>query len=175
MFLRQKIRKKDGKTHRSWSVVESRHATGGRVFQHQLLHLGELNDAPQHAAPGPPIASACQRCASAWTASACGGRASGAPVGWRSGFGRNCDWTRSGRPAPATRQHMENPVNGDSRVSSRRHNGGRAFGGSGYGSDGSGVALPTQGRMSSGHGLSRRWASVPPLAYRKRSCLRETL
>jgi hypothetical protein len=48
MFLRQKIRKKDGKLHRSWSVVESRRASGGRVLQRQLLHLGELNDA-QHA------------------------------------------------------------------------------------------------------------------------------
>lgn len=44
MFLREKVRKKDGKTHRSWSVVESRRVGDGRVLQRQVLHLGELND-----------------------------------------------------------------------------------------------------------------------------------
>jgi len=44
MFLRAKTRRKDGKTHRNWSVVENRRVEGGRVVQRQLLHLGELND-----------------------------------------------------------------------------------------------------------------------------------
>ena len=44
MFLRAKTRRKDGKDHRYWSVVESRRVKGGRVVQRQLLHLGELND-----------------------------------------------------------------------------------------------------------------------------------
>lgn len=44
MFLRAKTRRKDGKTHRYWSVVENRRVKGGRVVQRQLLHLGELND-----------------------------------------------------------------------------------------------------------------------------------
>ena len=44
MFLRAKTRRKDGKTHRYWSVVENRRVNGGRVVQRQLLHLGELND-----------------------------------------------------------------------------------------------------------------------------------
>jgi transposase len=47
MFLRSKLRRKDGKTHRYWNVVENRRA-GGRVVQRDLLYLGELNDA-QHA------------------------------------------------------------------------------------------------------------------------------
>ena len=45
MFLRVKTRTKDGKTHRYWSVVESRRVRGGRVVQRQVLYLGELNDA----------------------------------------------------------------------------------------------------------------------------------
>ena len=45
MFLRAKSRKKDGKLHRYWSVVESKRVSGGRVVQRQVLYLGELNDA----------------------------------------------------------------------------------------------------------------------------------
>jgi hypothetical protein len=44
MFLRAKSRKKDGKTQRYWSVVESRRVSGGSVVQRQVLYLGELND-----------------------------------------------------------------------------------------------------------------------------------
>src|SRR5260370_41696833 len=44
MFLRSKIRKKDGKSHRYWSVVESRRVGGGRVVQRHVLYLGEIND-----------------------------------------------------------------------------------------------------------------------------------
>jgi hypothetical protein len=44
MFLREKSRTKDGKTHRYWSVVENRRISGGRVAQRQVLYLGELND-----------------------------------------------------------------------------------------------------------------------------------
>ena len=44
MFLRHKIRRKDGKEHRSWSVVENRRVQGGRVVQRQVLYLGEIND-----------------------------------------------------------------------------------------------------------------------------------
>ena len=48
MFLRSTKRKKDGKAHRYWSVVENvRHASGA-VHQKTLLYLGELNDS-QHA------------------------------------------------------------------------------------------------------------------------------
>jgi transposase len=48
MFLRAKIRKKDGKLHRYWSVVENRRTHNGRVVQRDVLYLGELNDS-QHA------------------------------------------------------------------------------------------------------------------------------
>ena len=44
MFLRATIRKKDGKQHRTWSVVESRRVAGGKVVQRPVLYLGEIND-----------------------------------------------------------------------------------------------------------------------------------
>lgn len=43
MFLRCTKRKKDGKEHRYWNVVESRRVSGGRVVQRQVLYLGEIN------------------------------------------------------------------------------------------------------------------------------------
>ena len=49
MFLRCKTRRKDGKVHRSWSLVESRRVRGGRVVQRQVLYLGEINDSQQAA------------------------------------------------------------------------------------------------------------------------------
>ena len=49
MFLRHKIRRKDGKVHRAWSVVENRRAQGGRVVQRQVLYLGEINDSQRAA------------------------------------------------------------------------------------------------------------------------------
>jgi len=48
MYLRVRKRKKNGKVHRYWSIVESRRVPAGRVVQKQLLYLGELNDV-QHA------------------------------------------------------------------------------------------------------------------------------
>ena len=47
MFLRAKIRKKDGKRHRYFSVVESKRVAGGRVVQKHVLHLGEINDSQE--------------------------------------------------------------------------------------------------------------------------------
>jgi len=44
MFLRQMIRKKDGKEHRYFSVVENKRVAGGRVVQRHVLYLGEIND-----------------------------------------------------------------------------------------------------------------------------------
>ena len=49
MFLRHKIRRKDGKEHRAWSVVENRRVEGGRVVQRQVLYLGEINDSQRSA------------------------------------------------------------------------------------------------------------------------------
>jgi len=49
MFLRCTRRKKDGKEHRYWNVVENRRIPGGRVIQRQVLYLGEINDSQQEA------------------------------------------------------------------------------------------------------------------------------
>jgi hypothetical protein len=49
MFLRAKTRKKDGKVHRYWSVVQSRRTADDRVLQRQVLYLGEINDSQKAA------------------------------------------------------------------------------------------------------------------------------
>jgi hypothetical protein len=49
MFLRAKIRPKDGKQHRYWSVVENRRVGGGRVVQRHVLYLGEINSSQEAA------------------------------------------------------------------------------------------------------------------------------
>jgi len=47
MFLRCTTRKKNGKEHRYWNLVENRRVAGGQVVQHQVLYLGEINDSQQ--------------------------------------------------------------------------------------------------------------------------------
>ena len=49
MFVRCKTRRKDGKEHRYWSVVENVRVRGGRVVQRQVLYLGEINDSQRTA------------------------------------------------------------------------------------------------------------------------------
>lgn len=49
MFLRCNQRKKNGKLHRYWSVVESRRIAGGPPAQRQVLYLGEINDSQEAA------------------------------------------------------------------------------------------------------------------------------
>jgi transposase len=49
MFLRYTTRKKNGKEHRYWSIVENKRCAGGRVVQRHVLYLGEINDQQQHA------------------------------------------------------------------------------------------------------------------------------
>lgn len=49
MFLRAKTRKKDGKLHRYWSIVENRRTQGRRTVQRQVLYLGEINDSQRAA------------------------------------------------------------------------------------------------------------------------------
>jgi transposase len=49
MFLRSTERKKDGKTHRYFSVVENRRLSGSRIVQRTVLYLGEINDQQQAA------------------------------------------------------------------------------------------------------------------------------
>jgi len=47
MFLRCTTRKKNGKEHRYWNLVENRRVAGGQVVQRQVLYLGEINDSQQ--------------------------------------------------------------------------------------------------------------------------------
>lgn len=49
MFLKCRLRHKDGKTHRSWSIVESRRYPGNKVAHRHVLYLGEINDSQRTA------------------------------------------------------------------------------------------------------------------------------
>jgi Transposase DDE domain len=49
MFLRHNTRKKDGKEHRYFSVVENRRLRAGHTIQRTVLYLGEINDTQQAA------------------------------------------------------------------------------------------------------------------------------
>jgi transposase len=49
MFLRCNQRKKDGKVHRYWSIVENRRTSKGTVVQRQVLYLGEINSSQREA------------------------------------------------------------------------------------------------------------------------------
>ena len=49
MFLRFNTRKKDGKRHRYWSIVENRRLRAGHTTQRTVLYLGEINDIQQAA------------------------------------------------------------------------------------------------------------------------------
>jgi hypothetical protein len=44
VFLRCTTRRKNGKEHHYWNVVENRRVAGGQVIQRQVLYLGEIND-----------------------------------------------------------------------------------------------------------------------------------
>jgi hypothetical protein len=47
MFLRATTRKRDGKLHRYFSVVENKRAQGGQVVQRHVLYLGEINSSQE--------------------------------------------------------------------------------------------------------------------------------
>lgn len=49
MFLRSTNQKKDGKSHRYYSVVENQRVSGDKTVQHTVLYLGEINDSQQTA------------------------------------------------------------------------------------------------------------------------------
>jgi transposase len=49
MFLRSNNRKKDGKDHRYFSVVENHRISSGKTVQRTVLYLGEINDQQQAA------------------------------------------------------------------------------------------------------------------------------
>jgi transposase len=47
MFLRSTTRKKNGKQHRYFSIVENQRLTDGRVVQRHVLYLGEINSSQE--------------------------------------------------------------------------------------------------------------------------------
>src|ERR1700756_4137753 len=47
MFLRSNTRKKDGKDHRYFSIVENHRIASGKTVQRTVLYLGEINDQQQ--------------------------------------------------------------------------------------------------------------------------------
>ena len=47
MFLRSSTRKKNGKEHRYWSLVENKRCPGDKIVQRHVLYLGEINDQKQ--------------------------------------------------------------------------------------------------------------------------------
>jgi hypothetical protein len=49
MFLRFNRRRKDGKEHRYWNIVENKRCAGGKMVQQQVLYLGEINDGQRNA------------------------------------------------------------------------------------------------------------------------------
>ena len=49
MFLRSIVRKKNGKEHESFSIVENKRVAGGKVVQRHVLYLGEINSNQQEA------------------------------------------------------------------------------------------------------------------------------
>lgn len=49
MFLRSTTRKKNGKDHSYWSIVENKRCAGGKIVQRHVLYLGEINDQQQAA------------------------------------------------------------------------------------------------------------------------------
>ena len=119
MFLRKTPRKKDGKTHDYWSVVENKRVAGGQVVQRHVLYLGEINssqaavwrkaievsmttrDIRGHSRCSPKIAAPASRPtgrSSNFACRTCGyaGRANGAPVGSPGSCGGSWNSTGSG-------------------------------------------------------------------------------
>jgi hypothetical protein len=47
MVLRATTRKKDGKLHRYFSIVENKRVPGGQVVQRHVLYLGEINSSQE--------------------------------------------------------------------------------------------------------------------------------
>ena len=49
MFLRSTFRKKDGKEHEYFPIVENRRVAAGKIVQRHVLYLGEINSTQQEA------------------------------------------------------------------------------------------------------------------------------
>ncbi len=121
MFLRSKTRRKDGKEHRYWSMVENRRVADGRVVQRHVLYLGEINDTQRAAwcrtiavfdeetgtatqlalfpedRPAPDLACAVVQVQSVPTATAPPTAMGGLLAGVRA-VGRCCNWTTFWQP-----------------------------------------------------------------------------
>jgi hypothetical protein len=82
MFLRQMIRKKDGKERRYFSVVENKRVADGRVVQRQVLYLGEINDTQQLSLAYAPLVLCPQvRLSDGTTGAGCDGTTAGGLAG----------------------------------------------------------------------------------------------
>jgi hypothetical protein len=49
MYLKCNVRRKDGKAHRSWSIVASRRLRDGHCIQRHVLNPGEITDCQREA------------------------------------------------------------------------------------------------------------------------------
>ena len=132
MFLRASTRKKNGKEHRYWSIVENRRVAGGRVVQRHVLYLGEINDSqqaawrktievfeerdraprslalfPEDRAVAPSVADEYDRADVLERSLRLRRPRSGVPAGWRCSCGSSWSWITSGasvcRPAAKAR------------------------------------------------------------------------
>src|SRR6516165_5865632 len=119
MFLRAKVRTKNGKRHRYFSVVENRRVGQNRTAQRTVLYLGEINDSqeaiwhrtlqvfdeshqqyttlslfPEDRKIPTESSNSIQVKLTRWNY---GGRGPSATVGWDASCGGNCGWTNSGK------------------------------------------------------------------------------
>jgi hypothetical protein len=130
MFLRHKLRRKDGKEHRYWSIVENRRVSGGRIVQRHVLYLGEINDSQRAAwchtieafdesgqasrqvalfpedRAAPPLD--CDVVQVRLAACGCTGHGNGVAAGWRAIYGISLNWMISGRSA--CQRHGKEPA-----------------------------------------------------------------
>src|SRR5271169_4255127 len=120
MFLRRIERRKNGKTHLYWSLVENKRLDGGGVVQRHVLYLGEINSSQAEvwrraievfdadAGSSRTLAlfpeDRCEVavetprwCGCEFRKCGCIVRDSGAPVGWRACCGESCNSIGSGR------------------------------------------------------------------------------
>src|SRR6266403_1041408 len=49
MFLRSTLRKRDGKEHEYFSIVENKRVAAGKIVQRHVLYFGEVNSTQQEA------------------------------------------------------------------------------------------------------------------------------
>ena len=67
MFLKCHTRRKDGKEHRYWSILEKRRVAEGKTLDRQVLYLGEINDSQRQGGSGWTLRKSSELCAIAST------------------------------------------------------------------------------------------------------------